>query len=306
MSYMTNFAKGLRVFGVPVTPGSADEMVYGSVYWVDNSNALSSDTTSNGTKSRPFATIDYAIGQCTASAGDVIYVGPFHSETITSSITMDVIGVKIRGIRYGNQMPTVIPNAVMNAVTMTAAGSSIANVLLSIPGTDAQTSDINIAAANCSVYSTRHLGSTAGNLNKVDIIVIQSTATGLLLDGVEIYNTTTEVPSGIKIAGAAARVTIRNCKVLDEIGFTNGAIYDAAIATHLMVENNVFQNMKANTVVMNFVANSTGIARFNHVCGRHTTLASNVVTGTGMNFFENRAVEEAAVNGAVIPAADTD
>ena len=36
---------------------------------------------------RPFATVDFAIGQCTANQGDVIYVMPGYTETITKIIT---------------------------------------------------------------------------------------------------------------------------------------------------------------------------------------------------------------------------
>lgn len=33
----------------------------------------------------PFATIDYAVGQATASNGDVIYVMPYHAETVSAA-----------------------------------------------------------------------------------------------------------------------------------------------------------------------------------------------------------------------------
>jgi hypothetical protein len=44
----------------------------------------------------------------------------------------------------------------------------------------------------------------------------------------------------------------------------------------------------------------------NRCSGRHTTIASNIVPGTGMDFFENYVVEEAALNGIIIPVADAD
>jgi hypothetical protein len=282
---------------------SFSDIVIGSVKWVNNAAAFSADTPSNGSYAKPYDTIDYAIGQC--AAGDRIAVAATHAETVTAAITMDVAGVSIFGERRGNYMPVITPNGVINALTMTAAGCYIQSLEFAAPLTDAQTADINIAAAKCSVVATRHLGSVATE-NKVDIFTIQAAATSFLLDGVRIYNTVVEVPSGIKIVGAVARGEICNCYVWDSVGFTNGALYDAAAATGLYVHHNVFSNAKANTVVLNFVANSTGVCSFNHINGRHTTIASNVVTGTSMNFFENRVVEEPTLNGAIIPAADTE
>src|SRR5512138_1472506 len=55
----------------------------------------------------PVATLDYAIGLCTASKGDVIYVLPGHAENLTTatSLTMDVAGVKVIGLGWGPLRP---------------------------------------------------------------------------------------------------------------------------------------------------------------------------------------------------------
>lgn len=42
------------------------------------------------------------------------------------------------------------------------------------------------------------------------------------------------------------------------------------------------------------------------IIGRHTTFASNVTPGTGMNFDNVHGVEEAARNGIALPAVDAD
>lgn len=296
-NYPGGFSNGLNVRGIPILNTYSNK-----AFWVDSNTGSDGN---RGTFEKPFATIDYAIGQCTASKGDIVFVKPFHTETVTASITFDVIGATVIGLRQGNQMPIVTPNGAINAVTMTAAGSSIQNIEFAIPGTDTQTSDINIAADNCSVIGTRHHGSTTSN-NKVNVIVVNTGANDFLIQNCRIYNVTVEVPAAIKIAAAVSRGEICGNLVLDQIGYTNGAIYDAAIALDLYVHHNTFQNAKAGTVVMNWVANSVGVCAYNQVVGRHTTIASNVVTGTGMNFFENYVVEEAALNGIIIPVADAE
>ena len=57
----------------------------------------------------PFATVDFAIGQCTANQGDVIYVMPGYTETITNSSrwTVDVAGISIIGLGHGTTKPTI-------------------------------------------------------------------------------------------------------------------------------------------------------------------------------------------------------
>jgi len=275
----------------------------GHIFFVDDSG---SDAAGYGySPDKPVATIDYAIGLCTAGRGDTIYVMPGHAETVTAAITCDVSMVSIIGLGQGGQRPVITPNGTIDAITVTAAGVRIENLEFAVPGTDAQTADINIAAAGCTVRNTLHHGSTTGN-NKVDIITITAAGHNALIDGARIYNTTVEVVGGIILEGAAARVEVKNCLVLDAIGFTNGAIADEATATLAYIHHNTFMNAKAATVVMSFGNNSTGCCAYNQVIGRHTTIASNVSAGTGMNFFENYVVEQAALNGLYIPAQDAD
>ena len=64
----------------------------GEIYYVNSgtgANAVGGITGSNGNNGlspkTPFATIDYAIGRCTANRGDTIYVMPGHWETLTTA-----------------------------------------------------------------------------------------------------------------------------------------------------------------------------------------------------------------------------
>jgi len=82
----------------------------GDIWFVDSGSATGADGEGYGRNpDAPFVTIDYAIGQCTASNGDIIYVMPGHAETLdgAADITCDVIGVKIIGIGWGSNKPTI-------------------------------------------------------------------------------------------------------------------------------------------------------------------------------------------------------
>lgn len=121
----------------------------GSVYFVDSTHASKADDPANGTETAPFATLDYAIGRCTASEGDVIYVKPGHAETITAAVTLDVAGVAIVGLGRGRNRPTFTGSGAIDVFNVTAANCHLEN--LRILGASASvTALVNIAAADLS------------------------------------------------------------------------------------------------------------------------------------------------------------
>ena len=76
---LTNFPNGISSFGVPVLGGGAITTT-GSIFFVDS--VTGSNGNSGADSDHPFATIDYAIGKCTANKGDHILVMPGHNEAI--------------------------------------------------------------------------------------------------------------------------------------------------------------------------------------------------------------------------------
>src|SRR4051812_41694686 len=73
----------------------------GNVFWVQSTSANAGDSAGKGrSPGAPFATIDYAVGQCTAGQGDVILVLPGHVETVTAAagVALDVAGVSVVGL----------------------------------------------------------------------------------------------------------------------------------------------------------------------------------------------------------------
>src|SRR3989304_5533665 len=92
---MSNFNHGVKSFGVPVLPGIGGNVYTGNVYFVSSTSTTRSDSPSAGTKDAPFASIDYAVGRCTASNGDVIIAMPGHIETVAvnDGLAIDVAGI---------------------------------------------------------------------------------------------------------------------------------------------------------------------------------------------------------------------
>ena len=126
------FANGVTIRGVPITVTNP-----GKVFWVYNGTALQGgqrggSDSNKGTYDSPFSTIDYAVGQCTANRGDIIFVKPGHAETISSAaiITLDVAGIAIVGLGRGSNRPTLTFSTANTAnIPVTAANITVSNIL---------------------------------------------------------------------------------------------------------------------------------------------------------------------------------
>lgn len=249
-------------------------------------------------------TIDLAVTAVTASRNDMVYVEPGYTETVTAVKTLSKARFSLIGLGYGTARPTITGNGTIDALNLTGANITVENIRFAAPLTDEQTADINVAAAGCVIRNTFHLGSV-GTENKTDIITVASGGNDLLVEGVRAYNTVVDCVSWLSLEAAVARAEIRGCSIMGQ--FSTGALMDEATATLAYIHHNVFKNTKAATAVVTFTTgNSTGVMSENFCSGRHTTIASNVVAGTGMDFHENYVVEEAALNGLYIPAQDAD
>ena len=104
----------------------------GSVFWVHAGTGT--DGAGYGRNpDAPVATLDYAVGLCTADKGDVIYLMPGHAENIASAAgcVLDVAGVKVVGLGYGTLRPTLtLTTADTSKVSITAANCWFENVLV--------------------------------------------------------------------------------------------------------------------------------------------------------------------------------
>lgn len=282
--------------------GAGNLFTPGRVIYVDS--VTGSDGNPGTDLSFPKASLSGAQTAARANKGDIVVVLPSHTETLTAALTLSKAGISYIGLGRGMNRPTITVNGAVDGISVTAANVTIANFIFPAPETDDQTADINVAGAGCHILSTYHIGSQTAK-NKTDIITIASGANDLVVDGVYAYNTVVDCVSWLSLEAAVARPIITNCVVQGQ--FSTGALMDEATATLATIRGNILKNTKAATAVVTFTTgNSTGVMSFNHISGRHTTIASNVVTGTGMDFFENRVVEEAALNGMIMPAADAE
>lgn len=194
-----------------------DDYCSGDIFFVNATGGV--DAAGYGkTPDAPTATIDYAVGLCTASKGDRIYVMPGHTESITAatSLVVDVQGISIIGLGTGSLRPTLTFTTAATAnISVTAADVTLKNLLL------------------ISDFST---GVTAG-------ITAGASAGGFTLDGIEMRETTSdkEFLIGVYITALCDDVTIKNFRFVGAAGGTDSScIFFAGNSDRLTLVDNVF------------------------------------------------------------------
>jgi hypothetical protein len=173
----------------------------GNVYFVSSTSANCRDDPSHGTRyDNPFATLDYAVGRCTANQGDTIVVLPGNVETVAaaSGLAIDVAGLTIIGLGSGSNRPRVnIGTATSATVAISAANTTIRNVLF-VTTLDAVVTAIIISAADCKLFDIETRDTSATQC--VDFISTTAAADRLLISG--------WVHRGDAAAGADTAITV--------------------------------------------------------------------------------------------------
>lgn len=209
--------------GVPIMPTGN---VSGNEFFVGSAITGKTDAANYGTSPKsPLATLDYAIGRCTASNGDVIHVLPGHTEnlTVATSIAADVKGITIIGHGNGSLIPTFSTTAAAGSITISAADVTIKNIKL---------------VAN---FAT---GTTAG-------ITIPATGLGCTLDGIQFADTaaTSEFLVHVSVAAAVTGLTIKNCTFTTLAGSLTNSILFAGATTDTTIDNCYFFVDSADSVI---------------------------------------------------------
>lgn len=149
-NYPNGFASGISIRGVPLIqthPGKA--------FWVYNGTTglmagqRGGSDGNKGTFDSPFSTLDYAVSQCVADRGDIIFIKPGHAETIASAtaLALDIAGVAVVGLGQGSNRPTFNLTATTSTITISAANCSFWNCLVT-GGVDAIVAVFTISAAD--------------------------------------------------------------------------------------------------------------------------------------------------------------
>jgi hypothetical protein len=248
----------------------------------------------------PLATLDYAIGLCTANKGDIIYLMPGHAETLVAAatLTMDVAGVKVVGLGWGTLRPTfTITTHVAATFNITAANCWLENVRI-------VSNFLNIAAAMT-------IGASADGLTLKDVefkdtsvilgsligISIAAGVSDVTIDGLR-YNglaLTAASTSGIVLAGEANRFRLTNSYIKGD--FSTGVITATAAASiDINLLNLYLINMSETGKGIDLHASTTGFA--DNVMAYLEDHTGNEKAITGAALFMTDRVRQTNVVGA--------
>jgi len=276
-NYPNGFEGGVSLRGMPVLSSHA-----GNVFWVDSVDGSNGN---KGTFKRPFATIDYAVGRCTANNGDIIMAKPGHVETVIAAagLDLDVAGITIVFMGNDNDRAKVsFTTAVSADMDVDAADITLINPRF-VAGINALTGPIDVNAARFTIINGLYEDGTA--IDTTDCIVADANADDMLIDG-WLYRAGTEAgtqkQSNIQIA-AATRPILKNVRITGN--FATGVIENGAAWIDAYLENVVIDNANTSpTVAVLLQATSTGAMKncFFRVASGTTYLT---VSNT-MQFFE--------------------
>lgn len=317
-NYPNGFVGGVVLRGVPLAqthPGRA--------FWVSNNTTgllagqKGGSDGNRGDFNAPFATLSYALTQCVANRGDIVFIKPGHTETVSSAgaIALATAGVAIVGLGFGSSRPTfTLDTANTATIAVSADNVSVQNCLfvanfLSIATCFALTTAKGFTVQACEFRDT------SGVLNFLNCV--KSTGAANTVDGLTVTDSawyglgTTSVGSFILTANDIDRLTIqRNTVILkttvDAPIFVN---VTAGVLTNLYADSNNGYRLNTATTGGSLTnvggTTSTGIVSSNYVQTKTTTSDLLFTTSVGLAAFENRVSGVTGATGFVIPSADS-
>ena len=320
-NFPSGFADGVTVRGIPLLQANP-----GKVFWVNNSGVLPPggvtgvNQSGQGTYQRPFATIDFAIGECTASRGDIIFVMPGHAETIANATTLliDVAGVTIVGLGVGSKRPTLTYTTAVTAnIPVTAANCCIANILFVAGFADITSAITATGTATPTDFCIENCEFRDGSSILNFLKTFSGNATANSVDGFSYLNnkvfglSTTAASQAVIIAAATNRCTYLDNFVVYPILNDTAALVDFGANNQLNLNigrNKVFRPSTSTTGGSLFSGGSTGSTGYvydNYSWHLDNSAGLLAPTGTKLGFQNNYSMITGAADksGLINPAA---
>lgn len=286
----------------------------GNVFFVGSAVTGASDAAGYGINpDKPFATLDYAIGQCTATHGDVIYCLPGHTETFeaTNGFDADVAGVRIIGLGWGDQRPTFAFNDTDAQVNIGANGVWVENLRF-VPTVSAVVAGVQVEGKTDVVFKDCQwdwYGTTGDDF--VLALELESGSHRAKIINCEFLAETAVAgaEAAIELTGASRNVLIQGCLFMGDysVACVHG---DTVLSTELLFLDNTVHNTNAGEPYLEVLTGTTGVIANTRGFAGGATVAANAVADAMAhceNFVVNTAGTIAIVKGAGgVPNLDAD
>lgn len=321
----SNYPAGFNnvtIRGVPLTQAHP-----GQVFWVGNATAnvlpghIGASDGNPGTFTAPFSTLDYAIGRCTTGRGDIIFIKPGHAETITTATTinLDVAGVAIVGLGYGNARPTFTYTTANTAtIPVSADNMSIQNCrfvgnFLSIASAITVAAAANFAVEKCSFTDT---SAVLGFLSAITTTVTVNADYLTIADNYIKSDATTKSVAPIVILGTMTGLTATGNYVVQTVAQNNVSQFishAALVMTSLLVKDNIIYSINTDTATGAALISTSATTGSGMIIGNRVraldVAAAILVTATAVQYgmFDNLYTGETSLaSGFVLPAIGVD
>jgi len=289
-----------------------ESMTTGSIFFVHSGTGVNS-VNGGQNPDAPLATLDYAIGLCTANKGDVIYVMPGHAETIaaTEGFDADVAGIKIIGLGWGASRPTFNFTATASQVNVGANSVHLENLRFTA-GVSAVAAGLQVegftdfVCRNCEWYWG---GTTTWDFALS--IELEAGSSRALIENCRFLAepAVAGAVSAVKLSGASHNVRVTDCEFMGDYSTAclNGI---TTLSQGLMFLDNLVHNTDAAEPYLEVLTGTTGIISNTRGQAGGATIAANAVADAMShceNFVTNTTGTIAVVKGAGgSPALDAD
>lgn len=301
-----NFPHKAPTFGFLPATGQGSVTAVGNVFFVDSGSPNAANATGNGKRpDKPFSTIDYAVGQCTANNGDVIFVAPGHTEDMAAagSLDLDVAGVRIVGLGNGRERPTITYSATAGDIDVDAANVTLENFFIDVTGIDAVTGAIDVNAADFTLQGCEILMADSGG-QATRCVVGATEADRMRIVGNVVRSTTAGAASFVNLVGTADGTEIAYNHIYGD--FSVAAIENATsnVLTNVKIHHNYIQNDNNGNWAIELVSATTGVIHDNHIV---TDAIATAVDWGACAAFNNLYFDDGDTdsNGTEIPTAQT-
>jgi len=289
----------------PSAVGGGAYALPGTIRYVDSVNG--SDMNTGADWENALATLDAAIGKCTANNGDVIILAPWHAESETAAVsivTADIAGITIKGLRQGGLVPTFTLGNASAVFTVSAALRLMGVKIISDVADCAMGLSLG-AAADGSIVENCILTDGAAAKELVIGINVAAACDNIIIRNNRFYT----VPAGgcasaIKLVGESAQSILSGNRIQGDysVSCIDGA---TALSTLLTIADNYMINIDTTAggcIVMH--SNTTGMTCNNRMMSGHSM--ANSWIAAGMVSIENYATGAVSASGLVEPGVDGD
>lgn len=312
---MSNYPNGFTG-GVLLRNRPVHDAPPGKVFWVGNNATLlrgekaAIDDNANeqgGQFLRPFATLDYAVGQCVANRGDIIYVRPNHTVTVSAAdaVDFDVAGISVIGLGNGSNRPRLdytdgAGECAVGADNVTLENlnfhANVDSVLIAL--------DIEDGVDHCVIRNCLFDNETDGTDEFDNAIRLTNNNNHCLIEDCVMEAGLGDAVRAIFLDADTDHLIIRNNVIRGDYSTANiGG--DTTASTEILIEGNLLVNGETDNIgtveCIELLTGTTGIIRDNDLMCNVATPDLAIVADTCMLFNNryNETVTRDAVSAAL-------